>query len=220
MARPRKKLFYETPLPDFLPPEKEWLRDYHRNSRNVVEYMARNGAKSTAYHAAIRALTLFREYLLQNGICFSPVAATQWCAGNAPLVKGYEITFRRLLDFYQYGSVQPIHAFPYAIQYSTQNTGWGYLMASLYLCRIKQEIRIIRLLSQMQLQDSCMAYRSQEFMIFHRLPFLFWKNTATGTSIVRTTRTQGTLTLLAISFMRWQSRGSAHSALGGIHTSG
>ena len=27
MARPRNKLFYETPLPDFLPPEKEWLRE-------------------------------------------------------------------------------------------------------------------------------------------------------------------------------------------------
>lgn len=124
MARPRNKLFYETPLPDYLPPEKEWLRDYHRNSRNVVEYIARNGAKSTAYHAAIRALTLFREYLLQNRICFSPVAATQWCAGNAPLVKGYEITLSRLLDFYQYGSVQPIHAFPYAIQYCTQLSGY------------------------------------------------------------------------------------------------
>ena len=209
MARPRKKLFYETPLPDFLPPEKEWLRDYHRNSRNVVEYMARNGAKSTAYHAAIRALTLFREYLLQNGICFSPVAATQWCAGNAPLVKGYEITFRRLLDFYQYGSVQPIHAFPYAIQYCTQLSEYWLGLLNGFSLSLQDKA-----------QDSCMACRFQVFMIFHRLPFLFWKNTATGISIVHTTRTQGILTLLAISFMRWQSRGSAHSALGGIHTSG
>ena len=120
MARPRNKLFYETPLPDFLPPEKEWLRDYHRNSRNVVEYIVRNGAKSNAYHVAIRTLTLFREYLLQNEICFSPVVATQWCAGNALPGKGCEITFSRLLDFYQYGSVQPIHAFPYSMQYCTR----------------------------------------------------------------------------------------------------
>ena len=120
MARPRNKLFYETPLPDFLPPEKEWLRDYHRNSRNVVEYIVRNGAKSNAYHVAIRTLTLFREHLLQNEICFSPVVATQWCAGNALPGKGCEITFSRLLDFYQYGSVQPIHAFPYSMQYCTR----------------------------------------------------------------------------------------------------
>ena len=67
MARPRNTLFYETPLPDFLPPEKEWLRDYHKNSRKVLEYIVRNGAKSTAYHGAIKALTLFREHLLQTG---------------------------------------------------------------------------------------------------------------------------------------------------------
>ena len=76
MARPRNTLFYETPLPDFLPPEKEWLRDYHKNSRKVLEYIVRNGAKSTAYHGAIKALTLFREHLLQNGGSFSPADAS------------------------------------------------------------------------------------------------------------------------------------------------
>ena len=124
MARPKNKLFYETPLPDFLPPEKEWLREYHSNSRKVVEYIVRNGAKSTAYHGAIRVLTLFREHLLQNEICFSPADAAQWCAEHAPLTKGYEITLSRLLDFYKYGSVQPIHAFPYVIQYCAQLNGY------------------------------------------------------------------------------------------------
>ena len=125
MARPRNTLFYETPLPDFLPPEKEWLRDYHKNSRKVLEYIVRNGAKSTAYHGAIKALTLFREHLLQNGGCFSPADASRWCTENAPLTKGYEITIKRLLDFYQYGSVQPIHAFPYVIQYCAHlNVYW------------------------------------------------------------------------------------------------
>lgn len=125
MARPRNTLFYETPLPDFLPPEKEWLRDYHKNSRKVLEYIVRNGAKSTAYHGAIKALTLFREHLLQNGDCFSPADASRWCTENAPLTKGYEITIKRLLDFYQYGSVQPIHAFPYVIQYCAHlNVYW------------------------------------------------------------------------------------------------
>ncbi len=120
MARPRNTLFFETPLPDFLPSEKEWLREYHINSRNVVEYIVKNGAKSTAYHETIRALTLLREHLLQNGISFSPGDALRWCAENVPPTKSYEITLNRLLDFYQYGNVQPIHAFPYVIQYCTK----------------------------------------------------------------------------------------------------
>lgn len=119
MARPRNKLFYETPLPDFLPPEKEWLREYHRNSQKVVDYIVEKGAKSTAYHGAIRALTAFREHLIQNGIGVSSLVVEQWCAENSPLTKGYEITLHRLLDVYQYGSVQSIHAFPYAVPYCT-----------------------------------------------------------------------------------------------------
>ena len=60
---------------------------------------------------------MFREHLLQNGFCFSPADVSRWCAENTPLTIGNEIAFKRLLDFYQYGSVQPIHAFPYVIQY-------------------------------------------------------------------------------------------------------
>ena len=202
MARPRNTLFYETPLPDFLPPEKEWLRDYHKNSRKVLEYIVRNGAKSTAYHGAIKALTLFREHLLQNGGCFSPADASRWCTENAPLTKGYEITIGRLLDFYQYGSVQPIHAFPYVIQYCAHLNVycWGCLRTFLYLCRIK-EIKNIRIISEMQPRDSCMACRSWVSLIFHRSHFLFWKNTVTGISTVHTTRMPDILISLVISFI-------------------
>ena len=117
MARPRNKLFYETPLPVSLSPEKEWLREYHRNSQKVVEYIVEKGAKSTAYHGAIRVLTKFREHLIQSETRFSSLAIEQWCSENPLLVKGYEVTLYRLLDIYQHGSVQPIHAFPYAVPY-------------------------------------------------------------------------------------------------------
>ena len=66
MAKQRNPIFYEVPLPDQLPPEKEWLRDYHRNSRTVVEYLISNGALSTACYGAVRVLTQFREDLLSS----------------------------------------------------------------------------------------------------------------------------------------------------------
>ena len=191
MARPRNTLFYETPLPDFLPPEKEWLRDYHKNSRKVLEYIVRNGAKSTAYHGAIKALTLFREHLLQNGGCFSPADASRWCTENAPLTKGYEITIKRLLDFYQYGSVQPIHAFPYVIQYCAH--------LNVYWLGLLEDVSWINEIGEPR--DSCMACRSWVSLIFHRSHFLFWKNTVTGISTVHTTRMPDTLISLVISFI-------------------
>ena len=120
MARPRNKLFYENPLPETLPPEKEWLHDYHRNSQMLVEYLVANGVLSTAYHSTIRCLTQFREYLLDKGLGFSSENIKRWCAENKPLFAGYEITLYRLLDFYQHGCVQPINAYPHSIQYCTE----------------------------------------------------------------------------------------------------
>lgn len=112
-----------------LPPEKEWLRDYHRNSQTVVEYLVTNGALSTAYHGATRVLTMFREYLLSSEQCFSSSAVEQWCRDNDPLVKGYRITLDRLLDVYLYGSVLPLHSFPYAVPYSASlETYWKGLL--------------------------------------------------------------------------------------------
>lgn len=118
MARPKNQLFYEVPLPDWLPPGKEWLRDYHRNSQAVVEYLVTNGALSSARHGAIRALTRFREYLLSSGQSFSVSAVEKWCQDNALSAKEYRITLNRLQDVYLYGSVQPLHRFPQAIHYS------------------------------------------------------------------------------------------------------
>ena len=202
MARPRNTLFYETPLPDFLPPEKEWLRDYHKNSRKVLEYIVRNGAKSTAYHGAIKALTLFREHLLQNGGCFSPADASRWCTENAPLTKGYEITIKRLLDFYQYGSVQPIHAFPYVIQYCAHlNVYWLGLLEDFSLSLQDKGDKKYQDYIRNAPRDSCMACRSWVSLIFHRSHFLFWKNTVTGISTVHTTRMPDTLISLVISFI-------------------
>ena len=63
MARPRDIRFYEEPLED-LPDNQLWLIEYHENSRKLVEYLSENGAGCTAYHTAIRCVTLLREYLI------------------------------------------------------------------------------------------------------------------------------------------------------------
>lgn len=119
MAKQKKPLFYEVPLPDQLPPEKEWLRDYHRNSCTVVEYLISNGALSTAYYGAVKVLTQFREDLLCSGQNFSFTAVEQWCRDNAPFIKGHKITMERLRDIYLYGKVSPLNSFPHFLPYST-----------------------------------------------------------------------------------------------------
>ena len=68
MARPRDTIFYEIPLPQ-TPPEKEkWLPDYHKYSEMLIRYLVDRGAQSTAYHTAIRCLTVLREYLIDTGM--------------------------------------------------------------------------------------------------------------------------------------------------------
>ena len=129
MARPRNVLFYEIPLPDKLPEGIEWLRKYHRNSQLLIEYLVENGAKSTAYHTAVRCLTLFRDYLLANELIYSAALAEKWCSDNAPLVKGYEITLTRLQDFYEFGEVQLWNAYPYVVQYDLSlNEYWSSML--------------------------------------------------------------------------------------------
>lgn len=117
MARPLDIRFFEVPLPKDLPPDLEWMRLYHSNSDKLIKYLTDRRAGSTAYHVAIRTLTLLRNHLINSGISYSSENAASWFDINNYQIKGTRVTLHRLFDLYQYGSIQPIHAFPTAIPY-------------------------------------------------------------------------------------------------------
>ena len=117
MARPRDVRFYEEPLGD-LPENQEWLSEYHEKSRILVEYLIENGAGCTAYHTAIRCLTLLREYLLNNGETYTEAKAMQWYAETGPHPKGFLAALYRIADLFSYGEIRPVNAFPQALPYS------------------------------------------------------------------------------------------------------
>lgn len=120
MARPKDVRFFEVPLPENLPPNLEWLRLYHEHSAQLSQYLTDRGAKSTAYHAAIRYLTEFRHHLVESGSEYTPEAAISWFEKSGFHDKGTKVTIFRLSDLYQYGSVQPPNAFPVAIPYRNE----------------------------------------------------------------------------------------------------
>ena len=117
MARPRDIRFYEEPLGD-LPETQLWLIEYHENSRKLVEYLSKNGAGCTAYHTAIRCVTLLREYLIGIEEAYTAESALQWHAKTGPHPKGFLADLYRLADLSSYGEVRPENAFPRALPYS------------------------------------------------------------------------------------------------------
>lgn len=121
MARPRNICFFEVPL-ETLPEDQPWLIEYHEKSRTLVKYLTDNGAGSTAYHGAIRCLTLLREYLLRKGNPYTGANAIQWYMETGPYPAGYLVTLTRFEDLFFYGEIQPINAFPRAIPYSQNLT--------------------------------------------------------------------------------------------------
>ena len=118
MARPKDDRFYEFPLPDKIPKSQKWLIRYHENSRQLVEYMEQQGAGQTMYYSTIQCLQRFRNYLLDNDLCYTYAESIRWLDSTRPYPKGFRIVLLRLSDIYEYGAVQPINAFPVAIPYS------------------------------------------------------------------------------------------------------
>lgn len=118
MVRPRKQQFYEIELPDTLLPHEEWLRDFHKNSRSVIEYLQSRNVKTTSYYEAIRCLTTFRQYLIDNQLSYSFENGTQWLANNSTSKKNFIVTLDRLRDFYEYGHIQPGNSFPKVMVFS------------------------------------------------------------------------------------------------------
>ncbi len=116
MARPNDKRFYELISPDDQM-NKPWLYEYCANSRILCEYMEQNGAGSTARSYTIKILTKLYKYLLESNMEYSDSVAIRWFTENPPHKKGDRITLDRLRDIYNYGEVQPINAYPYALPY-------------------------------------------------------------------------------------------------------
>lgn len=125
MVRPRKQQFYEIELPDTLLPQEEWLRDFHKNSRSVIEYLISKNVKPTSYYEASRCLTVLRQYLIDNQLPYSFENAAQWLANNYSSKKTFVITLNRLRDFYEYGHIHPGNAFPKVMVFSDRlNPYW------------------------------------------------------------------------------------------------
>lgn len=120
MARPTDVRFFEVPLPENLPPNLEWMRLYQENSAQLSQYLTEHGAKSTAYHAAIRCLSELRHHLVESGSEYTPDAAVIWFNNSGFHDKGTKVTLFRFADLYQYGSVQPPNAFPMALPYRNE----------------------------------------------------------------------------------------------------
>ena len=117
MARPVGIRFYEIPLPTDLPPNLQWMHLYHQNSEKLVCYLVEHGAGSTARHVALRCLLNLKDFLVSSNHEYSPDAALRWFDQSDFKNKGALVTLHRLSDLYQYGTVQPIHAFPVALPY-------------------------------------------------------------------------------------------------------
>ena len=118
MVRPRKLQFYEIELPETLSPHEEWLRDFHKNSLSVIEYLKSRNVKTTSYYEAIHCLTMLRQYLIDNHLPYNFENGAQWLTDNSSLRKTFVITLNRLRDWYVYGCVQPRNSFPKVIVFS------------------------------------------------------------------------------------------------------
>ena len=133
MARPIRQRFFEEYLPDILPPNLQWMRLYYTNGEKLLAYLTDHGAGKTAYRTALTCMTELRNHLLANETEFSLAAALAWFNNSSFKKKGVEITLHRLADLYEYGSIQPIHAFPHAISHYQALTDFWRSQVDKYL---------------------------------------------------------------------------------------
>ncbi|MCC8125875.1 MAG: tyrosine-type recombinase/integrase [Clostridiales bacterium] len=141
MARPKRDLFYEREENAELYLTHEWLSAYDRNSRNIVDYLVQRDAGTTLYYCTIRCLEMFRRFLMESGHCYTAEAAIQWFRDTGPHPKGYLSALLRLDDFYHYGDIQPINAFPVVVpHYARLCEPWKSLLDN-YLLTLDQKER-------------------------------------------------------------------------------
>lgn len=147
MARPKDTHFYDIPLPETLQERAKWLVEYHKYSKMLISYLIDQGAGSTTYHTAIRCLTELRTYLLDRGIPYSSENAEKWLEFGGPYPKGYQVTLFRMSDFFNYGEIRPINAFPRAAPYADNlHPPWsdiltGYMSTLTISVKYKGQVR-------------------------------------------------------------------------------
>ena len=157
MARPKKLLFFEQPIPEFYA-GFIWLPSYHYNCQMVVDCLVSNGVKDTIYYATVQCFEKFRNYLISNDTVYCAELADRWFNSTAPHPKGYQTALYRLEDIYYYGEVQPENAFPICFpNYNNLNKEWktlldDYLLTINYSAAYIKEIRneIARFLYRIQ----------------------------------------------------------------------
>ncbi len=103
MARPKRELFYMQNSCTMA----EWVKEYHNNSRIVMEYLLSNEIKTTAYYSSIKCLEQLKAYLLEKEEIYSHSKAIEWLSKLQPDQKPhYLITVKRLNEVYESGSVK------------------------------------------------------------------------------------------------------------------
>lgn len=123
MSRPRKILFYESTTLVDVSPGQEWLKAFDYNSHQVVDYLVKKGVGNTVYYGTINCLEKFRNYLLQQKLCYSVKESKKWFENTGPYPKGYQTALYRLQDIYDNGMIQPVNAFPVLFPYYANLTG-------------------------------------------------------------------------------------------------
>ncbi len=141
MARPRRDLFYERECNEKLYLTHKWLAIYDSNCRNVINYLVQRGVGTTLYYCTVRCLEKLRVFLIESGQCYTTDVASQWFQDTGPYPKGFLSALLRLDDFFRYGNVQPINAFPAVVShYASLCDPWKDLLDD-YLSTLDQKER-------------------------------------------------------------------------------
>ncbi len=139
MARPKRDLFYERERNEKLYLTYKWLAIYDSNCRNVVNYLVQRGVGTTLYYNTVRCLEKLRVFLIESDQCYTTDVAGQWFRDTGPYPKGFLSALLRLNDFFRYGNVQPINAFPAVVShYANLCEPWKGLLDD-YLSTLDQK---------------------------------------------------------------------------------
>ena len=128
MARPKIIRFYEQQLPSSLPESHQWLVEYHKNCKKLIEYMTQV-AKRTACHSTILCLTLLREHLLSTNQIYNREISLNWYANTGPYPKGYKVALLRLADIYDFGEIKPLNLYLLSA-YNNLSSPWDIILST------------------------------------------------------------------------------------------
>ena len=108
MKHAYKTRYFDKPVPDSLLPGHEWIPNYYKNCRKLIEYTKNQNCKKTQYRITIYCLADLYAYLVGNCTPYSYEAAEEWRRQNPK--DGYKVILQRLNDLYTYGKIKPEHS--------------------------------------------------------------------------------------------------------------